>query len=129
MTYDVDQIRVRVPEASLRRLDDRPAGEKLVALRLGLAVETSNGSWQVVSQGGAHPIKGSVGEGEDVRIRDLEMSVPVTASQLCGAWLVVIHELSYRDEQGASQPAWTYAHSDRLSLAQLVGADAECARP
>ena len=54
------------------------------------------------------------------------MTVPVTQAQLCGAWLVVIHELTYRDESGSAQPAWTYAHSDRLSLAELTGAALGC---
>ena len=43
MALEGEQIRVRVPEASLRRLANRPEGEELVALRLGLAVETTSG--------------------------------------------------------------------------------------
>jgi hypothetical protein len=129
MAYEGDRIRVHVPEASLRRLANRPDDEKLLALRLGLAVGTGDNGWQVISEGAAHPLEDGIGEGEDVRIRDLEMTVPVERSQLCGAWLVVVHELEHRDGTGKLQPAWTYAHSDRLSLAQLVGSGSDCAQP
>lgn len=120
MTYEGDHVRVWIPEASLRRLEDRPNGERLVALRLGLAVGAGDGSWQVISDGSAHPIDYSLAEGENVLIRNLELRVPVNESQVCGAWLVVVHELEYVDDDGKTAPAWTYAHSDRESFAQLV---------
>jgi hypothetical protein len=121
MTYEGDHVRIWVPEASLRRLENRPDGERLVALRLGLAVGTGDGTWQVISDGAAHPIEAdAIAEGENVLIRNLELTVPVIESQLCGAWLVIVHELEYLNEKGESQPAWTYAHSDRESFKQLV---------
>ena len=59
-------------------------------------------------------------------LEGLELTVPAAGESMCGGWLVIIHELAYEDERGDLQPAWTYAHSDRESLAKLTGARGIC---
>jgi hypothetical protein len=123
MSWDGSVIRVTLPHALLTRMADRPEGERLKAIRLGVA-NGSGESWIVVSEGAAERIQ-ELAEGEERVLHDLALTVAAKGDLAC-AWLVLIHELEYLDEHGAIQPAWTYTHSDRASLAALTGLKVDC---
>ena len=113
-----DGLVVETPGIVIRA---RNREERLWAVEVGLAKESSDGQWSIVRSGEAKVIDRMMGPGEVLEPGGHTwMIAAVTQADLADGWLVFSHVL-----EDSGQRAWTYAHADRAALRRLT--EAECA--
>jgi hypothetical protein len=95
--------------------------ERLWAVEVGLAKESTDRQWSIVRSGDARVIDRMLAPGEVLEPGGHTWLIAgVTQADLADGWLVFSHVL-----EDGGQRAWTYAHADRASLLRLT--EAECA--
>jgi hypothetical protein len=97
-----------------------PADSHLVGIRLALAEEGPAG-WRIVREGPTYGLDRLVTAGSRLTLEGVTLTLPdVSEAELVDRWLVIVHELAVREEDGSTSTAWSYAHADPDLLPRLM---------